>query len=567
MREKAERENRAKFEAERRAREEADRANQIKFDAERQAREEAEQKAAMEAKAREVASRAAADQAEARQKAEREAEMRLAAERREAEARLSEERREAEQRFNAERAAREKAEEKARAEEEAEASQRAAQVARLKELSEQHERDLAAGIDPDAKKNRTYGKKKSGGLLRWLVVGAIALVVVGVGLIQVFPLGAVNTRFEKAFATWIHDDVTSTGMHVSLFPKPHVKLNQVALGKVLDAKAESGKLLMDIGDLFGERFTIDTLELTEVSVSYEALMRAAKWGAADRGNGIEISNIALRSAKLEVKGVAIDVFDADIKFSKDGKIVRASARAKDGKWSVDLTPAKSGAGEAADQWTVDFSGRNLNLPFGAPLPLTSVSAKGTMAGDALNFPQVEAKLLEGSASGSLKADWKNGINFTSEFAVEHVKVDQLTQVFTRDVSLGGKLDGQFTAAGSAATIGALLDAPVIQGSFVVKEGAIGNIDLVQAMRSPGSVGGQSKFAELTGQMRVSEGTVRYEKLKLSGGVLLANGNVNVNSANSTLSGVVNSEIRSNVAQDRANFIVTGKVSRPALKRG
>ena len=85
--------------------------------------------------------------------------------------------------------------------------------------------------------------------------------------------------------------------------------------------------------------------------------------------------------------------------------------------------------------------------------------------------------------------------------------------------------------------------------------------------SPGSVGGQSKFTELTGQLRISEGVIRYEKLKFTGGVLFANGNVNVVSSSSALSGSVNAEIRSSVAQDRGNFSVTGKVARPALKRG
>ena len=86
------------------------------------------------------------------------------------------------------------------------------------------------------------------------------------------------------------------------------------------------------------------------------------------------------------------------------------------------------------------------------------------------------------------------------------------------------------------------------------------------MRSPGSVGGQSKFTELSGQFRVADGAIRYEKLKLVGGVLLANGNVNVTLSNSTLSGAVTSEIRSSVAQDRASFIIDGKVSRPILRR-
>ena len=550
---------RAMIEAE--LREKSDRENQIKFESERQAREEAEQKVAAEIKAREIASRAAAEQAEARQRAEREAQQRLA-----------EERREAEERLNVERAAREKAEEKFRAEEEAEARQRAAQVARLKELADQHEYEVSQGIDPDAaRKAKSYRKKKSGSPLRWIVVGTVLLAILAVGAVHFVPLGAVNARFDKALATWIHDDVSSSGLRIALLPSPHVNLDQLALGKVLDAKATSGKIYMDVANLFGDKFVIDTLELSGVTIAPDALSRALKWADAEgRGTGIEIGKISLRSAKIDVKGIAIGDFDADIKFDKSGKIVKANAHAKDGKWTLDIAPNKAGSGEtagASGEWVVEFSGRALPLPMGAPLPFSSINAKGVMSGDSMKFPQVEAKLLEGAATGNLSVDWKQGPSFNTEFSVEKIKVDQLTSVFTRDVALNGRLEGQFTASGASQSIGELFDALVVQGVFVVKDGSVGNVDLVQVMRSPGSVGGQSKFAELTGQLKIADGVIHYEKLKMSGGVLLANGNVNVVNSNSTLSGSVNAEIRSTVAQDRGTFSVTGKVARPALKRG
>ncbi len=564
---------RAMIEAE--MREKSDRENQIKFESERLAREQAEQKVATEVKAREVASRVAAEQAEARQRVERDAQLRLAEERREAEARLTEERREAEERLGVERAAREKAEEKSRAEEEAEARQRAAQVARLKELADQHEFETAQGIEPDAaKKARRYGKKKAGSPLRWIVVGTVVLALLAVMALHFVPLGAVNSRFDKALAVWLHDDVSSSGLRISLLPSPHVKLDQLALGKVLDAKATSGKIYMDVSTLFGDRFVIDTLELSGITIAPDALQRALKWADPEgRGKDIEIGKIALRSAKIEVKGVAISDFDADIQFDKSGKIVKGSARARDGKWTLDMAPNKAGAGEgtapasASGEWTVEFSGRSLNLPMGAPLLFNSISAKGVMSGDSMTFPQVDAKLFEGTATGNLRVDWKQGLVYNTEFSVEKIKVNQLTDVFTRDVALNGRLEGQFTASGGALLIGEMMDAPAVQGVFVVKDGSIGNVDLVQVMRSPGSVGGQSKFAELTGQLRIADGVIRYEKLKLTGGVLLANGNVSVVNSNSTLSGTVNAEIRSTVAQDRGTFNVTGKVARPALKRG
>jgi hypothetical protein len=368
----------------------------------------------------------------------------------------------------------------------------------------------------------------------------------------------------------MHDDVSSSGLRIALLPGLHVKLDQLALGKVLDAKATSGKIFMDVSTLFGDKFVIDTLELSGVTIAMDALPRALKWADPEgRGKGIEIGKIALRGAKMEVKGVAIGDFDADILFDKAGKIVKGSARAKDGKWTLDMSPGKAGSSDvpgAGGDWVVEFSGRNLPMPMGVPLPFSSVSAKGSMSGDGLTFPQVEGKLFEGSATGNLSIDWRQGLAFNSEFSVEKIKVDQLTSVFTRDVTLNGRLDGQFTAAGSAPTIGEIFDAPVIQGTFAVKDGSIGNVDLVQVMRSPGSVGGQSKFSELTGHLRIADGVIRYEKLKLTGGVLLANGNVNVVNSNSALSGSVSAEIRSSVAQDRGTFSVTGKVARPALKR-
>ena len=550
---------RALIEAE--MREKSDRENKLRFEGERQAREAAEQKVATEIKAREIASRAAAEQAEARQRSEREADLRLA-----------DERREAEERLNVERAAREKAEEKYRAEEEAEARSRAAQVARLKELAEQHEYEVSQGIDPDAaKKPKRYGRKKSGGPLRWIVAGMVVLSIVGLLAVHFVPLGAVNSRFDKALAEWLHDDVSSSGLRLALLPSPHVNLDQLALGKVLDAKATSGKITMDVGTLFGDKFVIDTLELSGVTIAADALPRAVKWADPEgRGKSVEIGKLVLKSAKIDVKGVAIGDFDAEIRFDKSGRIVKANARSTDGKWTVDMSPSKASSGEAtgaSGEWAVEFTGHNMNLPMGAPLPVGSINAKGVMSGQGLTFPQVEAKLLEGTATGNLRVDWKQGPAFNSEFSVEKIKVDQLTSVFTRDVALNGRLEGQFTASGSALSIGELFDKLALQGVFMVKEGSIGNVDLVQVMRSPGSVGGQSKFSELTGQLRIADGVIHYEKLKMSGGVLLANGSVNVVNGNSTLSGSVNAEIRSSVAQDRGTFTVTGKVARPALKRG
>jgi hypothetical protein len=540
-------EARARILVEKELREKADRENQAQLDAERRAREEAEQTAERATKAREEASRAVSEQVAKRERFEREAE----------------------QRVLQERALREKAEEKSRLEAEAEAQSRAAQVLRLRELREQA---ATAKADETGDRPARRKPKRDRHLMRWTLVSLFVLLGLAVGLIQIVPLHSVNARLEKSLAGWLHDDVTSSNLHISLFPRPHLKLDQVAVGKLLDARASSGRIYMDLKALFGERLVVDTIELNDVTVSAEALARAPAWSdAAGRPPLIEIGAIVLKNIKLDVAGVALDPFDASFRFNKAGALIDAAMQSAAGKWSLGFVPEKT-AGlttPPSESWAVDFAARTINLPIGVEMPIGEIKGKGSLIGSELNFPQIDMKLFEGTATASLRADWKQGINVSADINAKKIMLDQLTAVFTRNIGLSGRMDGQFSIAASAPAVGNLLERPRVQGSFLVKDGAIGNVDLIQAMRSPdsGGRGGQSKFTELAGQLNVADGTIRFDKLKFTGGVLLAQGNIAVGVDKGLLTGNLSSEIRSNVAQDRATFSLSGNIARPILKRG
>jgi hypothetical protein len=84
--------------------------------------------------------------------------------------------------------------------------------------------------------------------------------------------------------------------------------------------------------------------------------------------------------------------------------------------------------------------------------------------------------------------------------------------------------------------------------------------------SAGQRAGVTKFAELTGEMSSANRNASYRQVNLQGGVLRGNGNLDVG-ANSNLSGRLALEIRSQVAQDRGAFAVSGTVARPIIRRG
>lgn len=547
-------EKEAKLQAEARAlieqemRENAERASSAKLVGAERARELAEKKAAMEASAREIAMRGAAEQAEERKRVERESEIAL----------------------RRERDLREKAEEKARLEEEAEARARAAQVARLKELQEDAaDAAEARALEVKPKKRRLSGG--GGGTLKWLLLAGFAAIGLALGVVQFLPLGGTGGRLVAAVAGWFHEDVSASSVRVGLMPRPHVKLEQVNFGKSLDAQAASGKLFMNLGGLFGEKFEVNTLELSNVKVSANALTRASKWADVEgRGKSMKLRRLQLRDVTTEIRGLDIGIFDADIDYDAAGKMTRVAATTKSGRWTLIVTPDKSADGaDANPPWLVEFVARNLAMPMGVPLNVLEVKAQGSIVGQELTMPMIEGRMLGGSVGGKLRADWKQHPTFQADLTATNVTLDELTTAFTRDLALSGRMTGNFTISSTAPNVGQLLDRPQIRGNFDVKDGAVSNVDLVQAMRSPDTAGrgGQTKFSELTGQLRVGEGMVRFEQVKLAGGVLLANGNISANMGSGNLAGNVGAEIRSTVAQDRGSFSLSGTVARPILKRG
>jgi uncharacterized protein involved in outer membrane biogenesis len=149
-----------------------------------------------------------------------------------------------------------------------------------------------------------------------------------------------------------------------------------------------------------------------------------------------------------------------------------------------------------------------------------------------------------------------------------VRADQLVGAFTRDIAVTGKVEGNFTVSAESASLATLFAAPRVQGKFRLADGSISNLDLVAAMQSVDAAGraGVTKFAELTGEFATGDGRAAYRNLNLQGGVLRGGGGIDI-AANGALSGRLSVEIRSNVAQDRGSFAVTGSVAKPILRRG
>jgi hypothetical protein len=578
LRQQAEEESRRRTQAEERARSEADaRAReqleqQGKLEAERRGKYEAEARAKIDAEESEKRNRELQENLESERKAKQEAEMRARIESRARETIADETRAKVQAEIEGDMTKRAEIEGKAQAKAYMQAKVKAEKDEDERLRGEQAKKAAAIAdilrtrVEPDDKapesapaaKRRAKGKRK--GVVKTVFFSIVAIILIGIGLLHVVPLRNISVKVEQALGAWLHDDVSIASLTFRLVPTPHLRVENVAVGKLLDAKAATGRIYLDIPTLFTDKLSINAIELDGVTLSNEAVRRIPKWGNPEGKADIgAIDSIRLRNVKLDVKP-AIDAFDAQLNFARNGALRQARLNAGTG-WSLLLKPVQTGV-------ELEFNARNWTLPVGVAIPVSDVSLKGVLAGNEIVVPEFEASTMEGKVNGTLRVTWGQSVKLESDLNLAKMNAKELVAVFTKDIAVTGKLDGNFSFVTEGASVETLFQSPRAQGKFRIAEGTVSNIDLVAVMQSDsaGQRAGVTKFAELTGEYAGADHRASYRQINLQGGVLRGNGTLDVGT-NSSLAGRLALEIRSQVAQDRGAFNITGTVSRPIIRRG
>ncbi len=548
-----------------------------RLEAERRAKREAEARAKIDAEESEKRERELQTTLEEERKAKQEAEMRARIEARARETIAEDTRAKVQAEIEGDMTKRAEIEGKAQAKAYMQAKAKAEldEDARLRAEQDRKARDIATilrtKVEPDEEAPQSAPAarrraKKRGSLVKPVFYGVAAILILGIIALHVVPLRPYAAKIEKAMSGWLHDDVSIGSVTFRLVPTPHLRVENVAVGKLLDAKAGSGRIFLDIGTLFGDRLSINSIELDNVTLGADAVKRIPGWGRVEGKSAAgEIDAIKLKGVKLDVKP-ALEPFDANLAFASNGALRQANfvgSGANGGRWTLAMRPNDN------QGFDLDFTARNWILPIGAAIPLSDLSLKGTMANGEIVVPEFEAQVLEGKVNGTLRISWAAGpVKLDSDLALSRVSAKELIGSFTKDISVTGKLDGNFNVSTEGPTLVELFAAPRTQGKFRLVEGSISNVDLVAVMQSDaaGQRAGVTKFAELTGEFGSGDRRAAFRSVNLQGGVLRGNGAIDL-ANNSALSGHLQLEIRSQVAQDRGAFSVSGTVGRPIIKRG
>ena len=92
-------------------------------------------------------------------------------------------------------------------------------------------------------------------------------------------------------------------------------------------------------------------------------------------------------------------------------------------------------------WALQFGASNYELPAASPVLLRSVQATGVLGDKELVFSNVIVDMYDGRLTGTLSANWKEKVRYTGNFNAARIKMTELMQVFSKEITVNGRMEG------------------------------------------------------------------------------------------------------------------------------
>ena len=446
--------------------------------------------------------------------------------------------------------AREQAEMEAEAKYRQEAAARAKAAAEERRKREEESKGAAAPVR--AKKATNWP----------VTIGVLLLVLVGgvIGVLEAVPLNNYIGSAQEALGKRLGVPVTISNLRYSLL-RQQLTLERVGIGKLGEIKVGSITANALPTVFFGSSKTFNDVEVNSVNIDQDQLGMVPGWvKPASADQAVHVRRMRLKSVKLALRGLDIELFNADVLFGADGALQRAVLT--DGKLKVELAPKDKAMRIAVEA-------RNWKAPLGPAVEFEDLTAEGVIDGQQVVFQAIDGKLGFAPLKATARGSWGTGaIQVEGEFNATKVDLSQMMAPFTRDFSATGSLNTNGTYALQGESLQSLFAEPKVEANFSIEGGTLNNVDLVRAIQSPsrdGQRGGNTRFNTLAGSMQLSGKAYRYRQLQLSSGPMNATGNVEV-AAGGDLSGRVSAELGTKTyIVAKGTLTVTGNLKSPLLR--
>ncbi len=397
---------------------------------------------------------------------------------------------------------------------------------------------------------------------QWLVSGSKAifiyvplLVLLMLVLLHFVNLSSLVKPIEQLATESVGEPVAIKKVHASLWPQPHLVLEQVVIGA--SGSINAIHVLPEAASFFEETKVVKSLVIEGLTIEQADFGRPLQWASnVSKAKNLKVEQINLKNLLLTIRDLQLESFDGKVVLTDEGALSAIDLVSSNNALSVMIAPQ-------GGDYAITLQAANWALPINQKMMFSSLNAKAVASNNQINFYQINGELYGGNMTGQASIQWPDGVGSwesTGNFTLTDVNAEQLLNTHGSAVLIDGKLALEGSFSGKAREANKLTDAAILNANFDVRQGSIKGVELASAVINRGShslVGDSTDFDKLTGNINITQNQYQFAKLVLVSPQFNANGFININ-ANQTLTGRVSADLAAQSRRLHANFAITGR---------
>ena len=400
--------------------------------------------------------------------------------------------------------------------------------------------------------------------MRWLKISAFLFgVALLLALILPFliPLNRYIPQIQKMASDKLGEPVMIAELKFALLPLPSVTLAGITLGKSHTTKIGAVTVRPNLGSLLSDVKVLRVVEIDGVTFNH-ALIDFVTALAERPPNGpqtILVQRIKLSALRLDMDALQWGPLRADIALDERG-VAAIDAGSEDRRFKLNLIPSEKG------ERHLKIEAKNWHLPLKPALKFDTFTANGLLKEHELNLSEINATLYGGTLKATLKANWKQGWKVRGEARISQVELKEVVALLTTATRLNGKLNANGGYSMNAKEARKLVENLRGHFKFDVRRGVLQGLDLERAVTTlamQGTRGGQTPFDDLSGSLAIVGKRYQISQIKVTSGVLSAEGNVDI-APSKKLTGRVNVAMRGTASLIEVPLEVSGTLNDPVL---
>lgn len=386
------------------------------------------------------------------------------------------------------------------------------------------------------------------------------LILLLVGLLHFINLSMLVNPIQKLATEAIGEQLIVHEVHASLWPEPHLTLNDVEVGDHSSLtnkslKIDSVYISPTISTLFDNVKIVESLKFSGINLDQGATGKVLHWANnLSKAEHLKVKRISFNQVDLKILGLSPEPLEGEFSLDESRGVTSISMNNPDHGLSIRLSPQGGG-------FNISLTAMHWPLPFNPKVVFDELNARGTFNTDQVNFSQINGSIYGGNFTARAIVRWSKQRVAAGNFSLSQANTSQLLKAFASEGDIEGKLNLTGNFAGTSDTSTNLAIESEVNSNFEIRDGKINGIDLERAMMSSGDkslAGDATGFDKLTGALKVKDGRFQYKKLLLQAPQLQAHGNVDIQ-PNQDISGNIIASLTAQSRRLQAKFDLTGKV--------